>query len=73
LKCLMCKPVLRDVSATKTISARIPCALLERMQKVRRKAERQGRKFNMSSIITHALERAVRSAEAELKALEHFS
>jgi hypothetical protein len=41
------KPVLKDVNA---ISARIPCALLERVQKVRRKAERQGRTSNMSSI-----------------------
>jgi hypothetical protein len=32
------KPVLKDVNATKSISARIPCALLERVQKVRRKA-----------------------------------
>jgi hypothetical protein len=63
------KPVLKDVSMTKSISARIPRALLERVRKVRRRAERQGRTFNLSSVITRALEKAMKSAEAELKAL----
>jgi hypothetical protein len=49
------KPVLKDVNATKSISARIPCALLERVQKVRRKAERHGWRWRLTACtgLTH--------------------